>query len=125
MATRGQIDRAGFSGGGVVVVLDQAAILKVLESEEGPVGKEILRRTLQVERRAKGLCPVDTGRLRASITSRMGREASGLAGIVGTSVTYAAPVEFGTRYMAARPFLRSAASGAKGPGGSGTSVSRL
>jgi HK97 gp10 family phage protein len=93
---------------------DPAAMAKLLEDIDGPVGKDIQRRTIQVERAAKRLCPVDTGRLRASITSTVAVDAQGLYGIVGTNVTYAAHVEFGTRNMAARPFLRPALADAAG-----------
>ena len=50
---------------------------------------------------AKANCPVDTGNLRASITS----EASGNECAVGTNVEYAPYQEFGTYKMAAQPFL--------------------
>lgn len=97
----------------VDVVLDQAALNRLLNSPDGPVGKEILRRTTKVDRRAKELCPVDTGRLRSSITNRVVRDSQGIAGIVGTNVSYALFVEFGTRYMAAQPFLRPALDAAR------------
>lgn len=90
------------------LVLNTVAIDKLLNSPEGPVGKMILRKTIQVERDAKRLCPVDTGRLRASITHALSRDERGLVGFVGTNVVYAARVEFGTRYMRAQPFLRPA-----------------
>jgi HK97 gp10 family phage protein len=68
----------------------------------------MIRRSLKVHRAAVRLCAVDTGRLRASITWRLGKDARGLVGIVGTNVEYAPFLEFGTRYMAAQPFLRPA-----------------
>ncbi len=53
---------------------------------------------------ARGACPVDTGRLRASIeVSADGNSASVTAG-----APYAAYVEFGTWKMAAQPFLTPA-----------------
>lgn len=55
---------------------------------------------------AKDLCPVKTGRLRASITHKVLDERTA---IIGTNVKYAPYVEMGTRRMAARPFLRPAA----------------
>lgn len=74
---------------------------------------------------------VDTGRLRASLTwmisegteqgnavkapatqddavGRPDRESRRIVAVIGTNVKYAAALEFGTRYMAARPFLRQA-----------------
>lgn len=60
---------------------------------------------LLVEGKAKELCPVDTGLLRSSISSKV----VGTDIIVGTNVPYAPHVEFGTMKMKARSFLRSAA----------------
>ncbi len=60
---------------------------------------------LLVERDAKINAPVDTGRLRASITNRLEVEENQLVGIVGTNVEYASFVEFGTSRMVAQPFL--------------------
>jgi phage gpG-like protein len=82
---------------------DQAALKKLYEGAGGPVAKDLTKRALQVQRRAKQACPVDTGRLRASIAWRMERDFRGLVAIVGTNVSYAAPVEFNTK-----PFLRPA-----------------
>ena len=59
-----------------------------------------------IEGEAKRICPVRTGRLRASIHT--GKIEEGVY-YVGTNVYYAPYVEFGTRKMAARPYLRPAA----------------
>jgi HK97 gp10 family phage protein len=88
--------------------LDQAALHRLLESPQGEVGKMLTRSTLQVHRRAVQLCPVDVGRLQSSITWRLATDSRGLLGVVGTKTEYAPYVEFGTRYMAAQPFLRPA-----------------
>jgi len=80
------------------------------------------RLVLRVERNAKTLCPVDTGRLRSSITSNVrliGTRSEGglrapITGTVGSDVKYASYVELGTRKMAARPFLRPALAAAEG-----------
>lgn len=72
---------------------------------------------------AQEICPVDTGRLRNSITHRLGGSGGrfGFPGesasvgegdlevVIGTDVPYATYVEEGTRRMAARPYLRPAA----------------
>ena len=60
---------------------------------------------LLVEAEAKILCPVDTGKLRASITPVI---ESWAAGYVGTNTHYAPYVEYGTRKMDAQPFLEPA-----------------
>lgn len=53
---------------------------------------------------AKQLCPVDTGRLRDSIT----HEVHGDSTSAGTNVEYAPYVELGTSKMAAKPYLKPA-----------------
>lgn len=94
--------------GDVTVVFDQQALDRLFNSEDGPVAKDLARRAIQVDRAAKRLCPVDTGRLRASIDWQLARDHQGLLAIIGTNVTYAPFVEFGTRFAAAQPFLRPA-----------------
>lgn len=95
------------------IVFDEAALRQLFESENGPVGKELARRTIRVESRAKHLAPVDTGRLRSSITHEMGTEGGDLVGRVGTNVEYARHQELGTSRMAAQPFLRPALDAAR------------
>ena len=51
---------------------------------------------LVVSGAAKQLAPVDTGRLRASITPAVAREANEVIGVVGSNVEYAPYMEFGT-----------------------------
>ena len=58
---------------------------------------------LLIESTAKELCPVDTGRLRASINYDRP------SGTVSTNVVYAPAQEFGTRHHKAQPFLFPAA----------------
>lgn len=60
---------------------------------------------LTAEGYAKDECPVDTGRLRNSITHAV----EGDAVYIGTNVEYAPYVELGTSRMKARPFLGPAA----------------
>lgn len=62
---------------------------------------------LVAEGYAKLKCPVDTGRLRNSITHEV-RE-SEKAVYIGTNVEYAPYVELGTRKQKAQPYLRPAA----------------
>lgn len=57
---------------------------------------------------AKAACPVDTGRLRNSITHQQESEN---VEVIGTNVSYSVYVELGTSKMSARPFLRPAAEG--------------
>lgn len=60
---------------------------------------------LTAERYAKALCPVDTGRLRNSISHAV----EGDSVYIGTNVEYAIYVEKGTRKMQAYPYLKPAA----------------
>ena len=61
---------------------------------------------LQAEGYAKMLCPVDTGRLRNSITHTV--DVTGHKAIIGTNVEYAAYVEMGTSRTKAQPYLQPA-----------------
>lgn len=90
------------------LVLNTVAIEKLLNSPEGPTGQMLLRKAVQVERSAKHLVAVDTGRLRASITHALSRDARGLVAYIGSNVHYAIFQELGTRYMRAHPYLRPA-----------------
>lgn len=62
---------------------------------------------MMAETHAKEECPVDTGRLRNSITHDV--DMSEQAAYIGSNVEYAAFVELGTSKMAPRPYLRPAA----------------
>lgn len=93
------------------LVLNHAAIAELLTGPDGPVAKDILRRTAKVEAAAKQNCPVDTGRLRSSISHELALD-GGIVGRVGTNVFYAPFVELGTSRMSAQPFLRPALSAA-------------
>jgi HK97 gp10 family phage protein len=101
------MDRTG-SRGWSEITFDKVALDRLFESPEGPVAKDLVKRAIKAERAAKHLCPVDTGRLRASITWRIDRDAKGLVALIGTTVHYAAYIEFGTWRMHPRPFLRPA-----------------
>lgn len=64
---------------------------------------EIIRAAAEtVSESAKSRCPVDTGRLRASISVTESDENSAR---VSAETDYAAYVEFGTAFMAPQPYL--------------------
>ena len=87
------------------VEINGAALAELFESPAGEIAKDLERRALQVERAAIRGCPVDTGRLRSSITHEIGQDGQGLLATIGTNVEYAPYVELGTRNMVAQPFL--------------------
>lgn len=62
---------------------------------------------LVAEGYAKRACPVDTGRLRNSITHIVDEGTRHV--IIGTNVEYAPYVELGTRHQKPQPFLKPAA----------------
>jgi hypothetical protein len=88
------------------------------------VGADLVKRAIRVEAAAKRIASnrspsapgqgpgVVTGRLRASITWRIGRDYLSPYVDIGSAVEYAPFLELGTGRMAARPFLRPALFGA-------------
>lgn len=62
---------------------------------------------LVAEGYAKRACPVDTGRLRNSITHIV--DEGGKCAVIGTNVEYAPYVELGTRHQKPQPYLKPAA----------------
>lgn len=67
----------------------------------------IVRKTAEdIEANAKTVVPVDTGKLKNSITSEF---PSLTKAIVAPHTDYAAYVEYGTRKMRARPYMRPSA----------------
>ena len=76
-------------------------VLGLLQSEKNKILEEW---GLIAEAYATVACPVDTGRLRASIS----HDHDDTTMIVGTNVEYAPYVELGTRNMSAQPYLRPA-----------------
>ena len=69
--------------------------------------RALVRMGLQGESFAKKKCPVDTGNLRNSISNKV--ETKEKSAYIGTNVEYAPYVELGTQKMAARPFIKPAA----------------
>ena len=106
--------------------IDQADIqrtLKRLNRYSGGVVEDVQRVTahaaIEVQKEARIMTPVDTGRLRASITAqRIGNSVSAFRSLtgqsamityqVGTNVEYAKSVEFGTQRQRPQPYLRPA-----------------
>jgi hypothetical protein len=101
-------------------VANASGLVALLQSESSPVARDLVKRAIRVESAAKlnasqpppsvpGHGPaVRTGRLRGSITWRLGRDLRGLYADIGSAVLSAPYVELGTSRMEARPFLRPA-----------------
>jgi Bacteriophage HK97-gp10, putative tail-component len=102
----------------VTFILNPAGLAEVLESPAGPVALDLLRRSIRVETQAKLNASgrpgpnVRTGRLRSSITHRLGVDERGLYAEVGTNVGYGFWVEMGSDRAPAYPYLRPALSAA-------------
>jgi HK97 gp10 family phage protein len=80
------------------LVETQQKIAQVVKDLRGEAYLRGMREaTLLVTRSAKEFAPVDTGRLRASITPEVRRNGDSVTGVVGTNVKYAAAVELGSR----------------------------
>lgn len=81
----------------VRVSISQQALGSLAVDPSGPVMKDLFRRGLRVQARARRLCPVDEGRLRSSIQVGFGNDSRGHFVKVGTDVSYAIYVHEGTR----------------------------
>lgn len=80
---------------------------EVLSELEKAYTRALERIGLQAESFAKQIVPVDTGRLRNSITHEVNSREK--AAYIGTNVEYAPYVELGTRGRKPKPYLRPAA----------------
>lgn len=79
--------------------------LKKISDKTPEVTESIVKQAAyKVESNAKRNCPVDTGRLRGSIATKL----EGLEAEVGTNVEYATFIEYGTVKQAAQPFMTPA-----------------
>ena len=93
--------------------LDTAECIEIRQNNIEQVEKAILRAYktgleeigLVAEGYAKRACPVDTGRLRNSVTHLL----KGYDCFIGTNVEYAPDVELGTRHQKPQPYLKPAA----------------
>lgn len=97
------------------LIYDEAALHFLLASEHGPTARDLSRRAIRVESAAKQNATgrpgprVDTGRLRSSISWRLGQDSRGLYADIGTGVPYGKNLELGlTRNGARYPFLEPA-----------------
>lgn len=86
------------------ISIKNSRIDEVLDALQNQKAKVLEEWGLIAEAYASDLCPVDTGRLRASISHDTDEDTMYL----GTNVEYAPYVELGTSCMDAQPFLRPA-----------------
>ena len=82
----------------------QVALRNYAERIQAKTRADLFRLAIIVQNEARRMAPVDTGRLRASITVKRTPDGA----VVGSNVEYAPYVEYGTSKMAAQPFLRPA-----------------
>lgn len=77
---------------------------KALEELQRKVDMALTAIGATAEGHAKDYCPVDTGRLRNSISNTHDEDSA----YIGTNVEYAAYVELGTSRRGAKPYLKPA-----------------
>ena len=97
------------------VIYNEAALRELLAGPNGPVARDLARRAIRVETQAKINATgrpgprVDTGRLRSSISWRLGTDSQGVFADIGTGVPYGRILELGlTRNGRRFPFLEPA-----------------
>lgn len=97
------------------VLWDEAALRELLAGPSGDVARDLSRRAIRVESAAKANASgrpgpnVDTGRLRSSISWRLGSDSQGVYADIGTGVPYGRILELGlTRNGRRFPFLEPA-----------------
>ncbi len=92
--------------------ISEAALVELLTGPQGAVMADLGRRAIRVEAAAKEYATgrpgpmVRTGRLRGSITWRLGFDEFGAYADIGSNVAYSAFVELGTSRAPAYPYLR-------------------
>lgn len=96
-------------------VADYEKVLEIRENNaaqveaaiDSAIAKALTMIGQQAEGTAKMMCPVDTGRLKNSITNQIDMQANAV--YIGTSVEYGPHVELGTSRMDPHPYLKPAA----------------
>lgn len=86
--------------------LDRAGINAVLSGPDGAAAHAVLRSGQRVLNRARQLCPVDEGRLRASLTLELRSEGGVPVARIGSNLPYALFVHEGTGIYAGRGVIR-------------------
>lgn len=91
--------------------LTREAVRRVPEQARGLLSQAVAQTAFAATQRAKAGAPVSTGTLRNAITAKLPGNRGGLTGSVqvGPHAFYWRFVEYGTKHVAARPFIRTAA----------------
>ena len=79
-------------------------ITDIYRNSDSEIGRVVKANTAELQQKEMRSVPVDTGFLKRSILLTM--KDNGLTGVVEPTATYATFVEFGTRFMAAQPYVR-------------------
>lgn len=92
-----------------VTVIPNPLGIRNLTGTSGEVTRYLLKLGIRVQNQARINCPVDTGRLRASIGVSEHPAPGGVTAVrIGSDVEYAIYVEKGTSRMRAQPYLEPA-----------------
>lgn len=81
-----------------------AGLVKLAMTAEPMIAKAVKTNASEMHQKEMRTVPVDTGFLKRSILLTM--KDNGLTGVVEPTATYATFVEYGTRFMAAQPYVR-------------------
>lgn len=91
------------------LIEQQKRMIQIAKDLHGaPLVKAIADSAIYVTEDAQRFAPVDTGRLRASITIEVKTMTNEILGVVGSDVEYAPYQEFGTKFMQGRFYLTNA-----------------
>lgn len=88
------------------IVIKYNNLPRIAEQLPQAVSEIVRKAAYDVEAHAKSIVPVDTGKLKNSITSEFPSQTKA---IISPHTEYAAYVEFGTRRQRAKPYMRPAA----------------
>lgn len=92
----------------IAVTVDFTGIDALLSGLEARINAVIDKYAALIVARAKELSPVDTGALRASVTAHLTTLAAEITAGEGLPDARAVYMEYGTRYIRARSYLRPA-----------------
>lgn len=75
----------------------ERGLRRLLGGMSDDVKTAVVRTGTDIQNKARQFCPVDTGRLRSSIVARTETHGRSVGVVIGTNVSYAADVEYGTK----------------------------